>query len=146
MDPKTTYDALKQIWDGDDIPAPRTMLARIKPEDAARKLPGAPYSLLTNLAHADMWNRIWLARLNNTKRPDMMKDWRVPSASEFDSLRASFLDGIQEAMRIASSKPFKHEMKDDIVAVRTLHMIAVHTAYHCGQMNLLKRMMKTKQS
>ena len=144
MDPKTAYDALRQIWEGDDIPAPKAMLARMKGADAAKKLPGAPYSLLTNLAHTDFWNRIWLARLKNEKRPNMLKDWRVPAASEFEDLRASFLEGIEEAMRIALSSPFRHEMKSDDVAVRTLNTMAVHTAYHCGQMNLLKRMSRAK--
>jgi hypothetical protein len=144
VDPKTAYDVLKQIWDGDDIPAPKSLLSRMKGVDAAKQLPGAPYSLLTNLAHADFWNRIWLARLKGEPRPNMLKDWRVPAAEEFEEIRASFLKTIEEAMKIADKKPFKHEMKDDDAAVRTLHMIAVHTAYHCGQMNLLKRMLRVK--
>lgn len=66
-------------------------------------------------------------------------DFRVPEASEWAGLRKEFLDGLAQARAIAASEPFAHKLNSDAEAVETLIRIAVHGAYHCGQMNLLKR-------
>lgn len=107
-----------------------------------------PYSILENLAHTVYWQDIWLLRLSGKKKSVGMKewtaDWQSPDPSEWDSYRARFLAGLGEALMIAESEPFDHAMNSDEEAEKTLIQIAVHAAYHCGQINLLKRAQKLK--
>ena len=124
--------------------APASVLRGIKPEDAAKLPPGFKYSLLTLVEHTDFWQRIWLAGLRGGKRPDMTKDWRIPSPEEWPTVRQSFLGGLEEAVAIASAEPFVHKKRSDENAVNTLLKIAVHDAYHVGQFVLLKRAVRGK--
>lgn len=142
MDRKAVALLYRQIMEGWDIPTPAGML-RLKAESAALDLPGMPYSLLTNLNHTVYWQRLWLATLHGEPKPSGMAvwtgDWRVPDVGEWTALRAEFLAGLDEARRIAESSPFDHRLPDDDKAVEVLVAIAIHAAYHLGQMNLLKR-------
>jgi uncharacterized damage-inducible protein DinB len=146
MDDKGTYnavaEALRQTVEGDDFSSPKAMLRRMTAEDACRKLPGAPYSIATQTLHAAYWNQIWLARLKGEKRPNMLKDWRVPPPNEWPTVRSSFLAGLEEALSIAHMDPLDHKMRSDESARNTLLAISVHTAYHVGQIFLLKRMLR----
>ena len=139
MDPQTVAETLRQVLDGEDFYGPGPATSRVKSETANLRPDASPYSIATNAEHAVFWNKIWLARLNDTRRPDMKKDWRVPEAGEWDRIRKELRETVEEAHKIASSKPFRHKMKNDEAACKTLIAIAVHTAYHLGQIALLKR-------
>lgn len=136
-----------QILEGYDIPTPAGML-RVRGDAAAAKVDPAPYSLLVNVAHAAMWQDFWLRKLAGGRRKSTMeewsKDWRVPDPDEWPEVRKRFVDGLTEARRIAAAEPFEHRLPTDQEAIETLVRIAVHGAYHLGQMNLLKRMSKAK--
>ncbi|MGI8923246.1 MAG: hypothetical protein ACR2HJ_04260 [Fimbriimonadales bacterium] len=144
MDRSIVAEVLKQVWEGDDIPAPAPLL-RMAAAQAAEKLPGTPYSILTNLAHAEFWQRIWLNRLQGIKASSFMEDWRVPHLEEWPVIRRAFLTGMEQAMAMASAKQLNHKMKSDPAAVATLLNIAVHNAYHLGQINVLKRMQRLQK-
>jgi uncharacterized damage-inducible protein DinB len=144
MDPATVAEALRQVLEGEDFYGPRPATSRVKQETANLDLPLSPYSIATNAEHTVFWNKIWLARLNDTKRPDMKKDWRVPEPEEWDRIRKELATTVEEAHKIASSRPFKHKMKSDEAACKTLLAIAVHTAYHLGQISILKRMARNR--
>ena len=144
MDPATAAEALRQVWEGDDFPAPKRILSNVKAEDAAKVPSGFKYSLLTLVEHCNLWNGIWVGRLIDRRRPDMTKDWRVPKPSEWPEVRRRFLEGMEEAIMIAEAKPFRHKMKSNEAAVKTLLNIAVHTAYHVGQFVLVKRAVRGK--
>lgn len=139
--------ALPMVFDhilgGYDIPAPEGML-KVKRDAANEQIEPAPYSLATNLAHAVLWQRFWLGKLAGGRKKSNMTEWRddfrVPEPEEWEGLRREFVKGLKEARRIAASEPFDHKCTDDTEAIDTLTRIAVHGAYHCGQMNLLKRM------
>lgn len=139
----------QQIQEGWDIPTPQGML-RIKGADAANVLPGMPYSLLKNLAHAVYWQDLWLGALEGKKRPPNMEvwknDWREPDSSEWESLRKRFVDGIQEARDFCGPRFEQHQCETDEKALNTLIAIAIHASYHMGQMNLLKRAGKKKEA
>jgi hypothetical protein len=139
MDPGTVAEALRQVLEGDDFAGPRAMTRGVSETTAARQNEDAPYSILINAEHALFWNRIWLARLEGSKRPNMLEDWRTPAPQEWKRIRTELTESVERAFRIASAKPFMHGMKSEDAACRTLLAIAVHTAYHLGQINLLKR-------
>lgn len=148
MSRRGSAEMIRQILDGVDIPVPEKML-RVSSSSASMRGPGMPYSILENLAHTVYWQDIWLARLSGKKKSVGMKewteDWQSPSPGEWDGFRARFLAGLGEALEIAESEPFRHAMSSDDEAERTLIQIAVHAAYHCGQINLLKRSQKLKK-
>ncbi len=147
MDRAALVQVFDQVLQAYDIPKPETVV-KVKKEDAVALAENLPYSLITNLAHTVMWQRLWLNKLaggrKNSNMSDWKQDWRVPSPDEWESLRSEFVSGFKEARRIAASEPFDHKCTDDAEAVETLVRIAVHGVYHIGQMNLLKRSTKTK--
>jgi len=137
-------DAVRQLVEGHDFSSPRGLLRSIKAETAVRVLDGAPYSIATNVAHALIWQDVWLCRLRGEKLPKVVmgKDFPVISAQEWPGIRQAFCDGLDEALVIASRDPFTHGAKDDEAAIRTLFKIVNHGAYHIGQISLLKRLSK----
>lgn len=149
MDRSTLVNLFDQIIEGWDIPTP-SALVKVKAEDAEMKLPGLPYSMLTNLAHIVTWQRIWLKKLNGldkaSRMEDWKQDWRVPKAKEWDPLRKEFLTGLLEARRIAASEPMDQKLKSDEEASKVLTALAIHAAYHMGQLNVLKRGLRARKS
>ncbi|AIE86817.1 DinB family protein [Fimbriimonas ginsengisoli] len=137
-------EALRQIIEGHDFATPAGLLKSIKAETAVAIAPGAPYSIATNVAHAEIWQAAWLCRLRGEPLPKIVmgQDFPEVSAKEWPGVRRAFVDGLVEAHAIASRDPFTHGAKDDVIAIRTLFKIANHGAYHLGQIALLKRLLK----
>lgn len=126
-------EALRQVLEGADFEPPEKLLRNVKPEQASTVLPVAPYSIGTNVAHADHWNKIWLAQIAKEKGPNPFPDFPAVSAEEWPTVRASFLENLQRAGAIATQEAI------DERTVKRLLKIAVHTSYHLGQIKLLKR-------
>ncbi|MBS1723405.1 MAG: DinB family protein [Armatimonadetes bacterium] len=141
MDAATVAETFRQIIDGDDIPQIRHLLKRMKVEQAVLVPDDWPYSILTNLAHADFWQTVWLNRLQGKPRPKFQDDWREPEPSEFEAIRDSFLTGLDKAHELSQSWPIDHGMKSDESALKTLVALAVHDAYHIGQIKLMARIL-----
>lgn len=144
MDPRASLlgELFAHIIEGYDIPTPAGLL-KVSEERAATKHEGSPYSLLKNLAHAVYWQNLWLDRLQGRPTPPTMEiwkgDWQEPSPTDFKRLRQEFVEGLEMARKISTAEPFEHAMDSDEKAIDRLLRIAVHGAYHMGQMNLLKR-------
>ncbi len=139
---ETLREAIRQVLEGTDFDPADKVLGNLTPEQATTKLPGWPYSIATNLAHTDHWQRIWLARLEGTKRPKSFPDFPEISPEDWPEVRDQFLANFERTMAIAKAEPFEHQMKSDKVAVKILLEIAIHNAYHIGQMKLLKRLLR----
>ncbi len=116
-----------------DIPSPERLLTGISAARAAERLPNAPYSLLTNLAHTIFWQEHWLrkSRRDAKSTVDWRADWRVPEPNEFGVLRTRLIEGVAAAEELSNDP---HADQEPLAA------ILVHTSYHMGQLNLLKRM------
>jgi hypothetical protein len=106
-------EALRQVIHGTDIPTPESLLSNITPQKAAAQLPSSPYSILTNLAHADFWQQIWIDRLEGRRAKNFTQDWKTHPPEEWPDLRAHFLQGLELAHQIATSEPFSHKLKSD---------------------------------
>lgn len=134
--------AFDQILEGHDIPTPEGLL-KISEGAAFQELPEMPYSIATNLAHAVLWQDVWLQKLKGgPARPTMevwKNDFRTPEKSELKALKSEFIEGLREGRRIAASTPMDHQLESDDEAANLLLRMIVHGAYHCGQLNLLKR-------
>lgn len=143
LDPGTVAEALRQVLQGEDFSGPRQATSRVRLQAATAHHEDAPYSIATNALHTVFWNRIWLARIKGLKSTGVGEDWRVPSAGEWPEIRQALVGTVEEAYALATAHPFKHSMKSDHDACSTLLAIAVHTAYHLGQISLLKELSKS---
>jgi hypothetical protein len=139
-------EALRQVVEGDDFEPPSKLLKTVKADAAVRVVAGLPYSLATNVAHADIWTRLWLARVEGKPKLNPFPDFPVVKEKDWPNVRDQFVGNLQRAYDIACAEPFEHHCKNDESAVKTLLKIAVHSAYHLGQIKLLKRALRAKQS
>lgn len=135
-------EALRQVVEGEDYQSPRELLSKVKAADAVRLVPGLPYSLATNVAHADIWNRVWLASLEGNPKVNPFPDFPVISEEDWPRVRDEFLANLDRALAIARAEPFVHCCRNSESAEKKLLKIAVHSAYHIGQMTLLKRALR----
>jgi len=138
-------EALRQVLEGADFESPATLLKSVKPNQAAAIANGLPYSIATNVAHADIWNRLWLARLEGKPKFNPFPDFPLIDEKDWPKLSKQFVANVERAYKIACAEPFKHKCKSDDVAQKTLLKIAVHTAYHLGQIKLLKRALRSQK-
>lgn len=142
----TVFD---HILGGFDIPDPVSCL-RVSAAAANTSVEPLPTTIAENLAHAVMWQNFWLGALQGGRSKSGMtewnQDWRKPEPHEWSGLRAQFIEGLREARRIAASEPMDHQMASDAEAVGILTRIAVHGAYHLGQINQIKRAARRAKS
>lgn len=135
MDSAALKMMFDQILEGWDIPVVGSML-RMTAKRAAECKPGMPYTLVDNLWHAVYWQELWLAQLRGEKTPPMMQvwsgDWKGAEERDFGGLREKFLEGLQEARLMCVGDIEKER-------VELLLRLAIHAAYHIGQLNLIKR-------
>jgi uncharacterized damage-inducible protein DinB len=136
------------ILEGREFPTPMQAM-NLKSTSAAETKPGVPYSAATNLVHAVLWQDFWLKRLDTGKRGSesaiwFADSWKPASDEAWEGLRKRLVAGLVEARRIAASEPFDHRMDSDDAAAETLLRIALHTSYHLGQLNLLRRIARKR--
>ena len=137
-------ETLRQVVQGKDFEPASKLLASLTNEQAVKVPAGCPYSIATNVAHAEQWQRSWLHQLKGLppfKVWTDAKDFPAVKAAQWPAVRKRFIKGLEDALAIAESKPFKHNLRDDAAAIRKLNQIAVHGAYHIGQVKLLKRIL-----
>jgi hypothetical protein len=141
---ESVAETLRQVIHGRDFDAVAKTLKTISNESATTLLPHCPYTIATNVSHAEQWQRSWLHKLMGLPTFDVWKhgkDFPVVTPNEWPHVREGFLKGLEDALSIAETVPFVHHMADDVKAMQTLNRIAVHGAYHIGQVRLLKRML-----
>lgn len=103
--------------------------------------------MATNLAHAVHWQRHWLARLRGEPgiaTPELYRDFVVPEPAAWPALRREFEAGLREAREACAEPKLRHGCKSDAAAEALLSRIALHGAYHIGQLALLKRLGRRK--
>src|SRR5579871_1900973 len=120
------WEALNQLIEGKDFDPPARLLSNIKPEAAVRVPAGAPYSVATNVAHTDIWNRVWLNQIEGKPRGNPFPDFPVIEEAAWAGVRERFLEHLVRARELA-------ETQTNSKQVGRLIQIAVHTAYHVGQ-------------
>jgi uncharacterized damage-inducible protein DinB len=140
---KHIVEALRQVRDGEDFTAPASVL-KISAKRAVVRKEGWPYSIADNVAHCELWQRVWLSKLQGQERPKFdpkIWDWPKVPEEQWTEVRRRFLEGLDEAIALTSAEPFSHKMASDEGAAKVLLEIAVHDAYHVGQWVVLKRLL-----
>lgn len=132
---KGIAESLRLLREGQDIVAPASVF-RLSAHRACTRVHGAPYSVADNIAHAELWQRHWLAKLGRGDSPQLRGwnwDWPTVPAAEWPEVRRRFLEGLDSAIEIAEEGNPDHEF--------VLNQILIHDTYHVGQCVLLKRML-----
>lgn len=137
-------EMLRQMIHGEDFESAAQVLKSVTAEKAVIVPANCPYSIATNVAHTEQWQRRWLNQLKGLPALDIYKDgvdFPVVAASDWPAWRKKFIEGIEEAYAIASAEPFVHKSQSDELAFKRLTKIALHDTYHLGQIKLLKRVL-----
>ena len=126
-----------------DYASPGVLLGDLSPEQATRTPPGAPYSVAENVAHMHVWQDYIVRRVRgeNPPLPDETADWPEVSPDDWPGLVADYLTGISDfqALLIGDADRLSQAYSDDQTNAGRLLNIALHNAYHLGQIALLRR-------
>jgi uncharacterized damage-inducible protein DinB len=132
--------------------APAQGLDGLAPDDADRRLPGAPHTIAEIVAHLAFWQDWFLdrARGTGTVMPASAGlGWAAPPPGSWGSGRQAFLDGLERLAAFAATAdparavdppiefpPIARYTVADVVA-----HVATHNAHHLGQVVLLRQLM-----
>jgi uncharacterized damage-inducible protein DinB len=139
----TVEEALKEIAQGRDFDSLAVVLNDLTPEQAVAKPAGFPYSIATIVWHMAFWQDRWLkqiADIHCDHFPDDGSDFPVVAGADWVTTRDRFFAGfadVQERSHHTAVFPKPTQFGDtvEVLLVRT----ALHTAYHVGQLVLLRR-------
>jgi len=137
-------EMLREVVEGVDFDSAAQVLKSVTAAKAVVVPDGCPYSIATNVAHTEQWQRSWLNQLKGLPRFDVYrdaKDFPIVAESEWPAIRKAFVEGLEDAYAIACATPFAHHVKDEAAAFKRLTKIALHASYHLGQIKLLKRIL-----
>lgn len=126
-------EMFEQFAEGRDFPSPSGLLGGVSATRAEKLRDGMPYSLADNLAHALRWQEEWMAKFDGAAKPVGSDDWKPAAPGDYAELRRRFVEGVDRALELSG--------RDDLTPGDRVRLvrIALHGAYHLGQMNLLKR-------
>ena len=130
------------------IPAVRA-LEDLSPDEAERRLPGAPHSVAEIVAHLAFWQEWFHDRCRGVAAPMVTSaaaGWPGVAPATWPSIRARFLSGLE---KIADVKDPDRPVAPPIEFPPLAHYsigdalvhIAQHNAHHLGQVILLRQMM-----
>src|SRR5205814_2169657 len=104
-------ETLRQVVLGRDFEPASSMLKSVSNDKAVRVPSGCPYSIATNVAHAEQWQRSWLHKVKGLPPFDVWKDAKdfpLIEADQWPAVRDGFIDGLHQALQIAEASPFNH--------------------------------------
>lgn len=128
-----------------DYDSPAVLLGDLTSEQANRKPVGAPYSIAEVVAHMHVWQDFIVrrARGQDAVRPEGdAADWPAATPETWPVLRADFLHGVGEFKTLLltdDAAALTRIYGDDVTHAERLLNIALHGAYHLGQIALLRR-------
>jgi hypothetical protein len=141
----TVEEALKHMAEGRDFDSLSDALMDLTPEQATTIPSGCPYSIATVVFHMWFWQDRWLKQIENIHcEPfkDEDGDFCVVEPNGWHNKRDEFFAGyakLQEAARHVAifEKPTQFGDTVETLILRS----ALHTAYHVGQVVLLRRLL-----
>lgn len=138
--PNHVAEAMRQISEGDDFMSADDLTRDLTPDQACRVATGTPYSIATQVAHALLWQDHWLALIqgNLGDKVDESEDFPTVDCDQWPELRGRFVAGVELAEAVAGSDELGKVVGERTVG-QLLLKIAVHNAYHLGQIALLRQ-------
>ncbi len=135
-------EAIRQMIEGEDYTPLERLMADLTPEQATQKPVRSPYSIATVVWHTWFWVNLWVHEVRGTE--DALgvytpgADWRDISAGEWETMRERMLESLQQARALAATEDLARKTRQDQTVGQNLLQIAIHTAYHIGQVTLLR--------
>ncbi len=129
-----------------NVPAKKA-LEGLTVELAGQKVSGAPHTIWQLLNHLVYWHDLMLRFTEGEKvtfpdAPD--PGWAFPEAprndAELQARIAQFLDGLERAVTVVQQAETESAIRPDHPAAE-LHLAVGHTAYHLGQIVLLRSLL-----
>ncbi len=136
-------EAVRQMIDGEDYTPLERLIEDLSPDEAVRKPAGSPYSIATIAWHTWFWNNVWIVRIKqDAGAGEGFTDdgkWPDIAAEDWPDTRDRLLESLRRTCELAASaEPAAKTWREQTVGGNLLQ-IAIHSAYHIGQIALLRQ-------
>jgi hypothetical protein len=151
--PKGTF--IKRLLEGPGFTSPERVLNGLTLEQATAKPNNSPHSIADILAHLNFWQNWAFAAIdgNHQPMPAQAADGWIGLNGNWDDLVKEFLAGLEKAKTLTENEPLLQQPFDPDIKIGwgfekhstgevIVDVIAVHNAYHLGQIILLRRMLE----
>lgn len=133
----------KMLTSGEFVP-PDRLLGDLAEAQALNVPPGSPYSIAVLVAHVCYWQNRSIAQARGQKlpRPEHLDDtFPVVRPGEWPAVRAEFLAGLETCAQVAAERggETSPDRDDTDVAYYLAECPALHSAYHYGQIAMLRQ-------
>jgi hypothetical protein len=128
---------------GGEFVEPAEILSDLTEAQALTVPAGSPHSIAQIVSHMQFYQGAQAAGVRGEAwpKPEHLDDtFAVPAPGAWPALVASFLAGIEELAKLAEERAeVTSPQRDDTSVGYDLAESALHNAYHCGQIVLLRR-------
>lgn len=136
-------EAMRQMIEGEEYTPLERMIADLTSEQATHRPTGAPYSIATVVWHTWFWIHVWVRAIGGEEDPyeghDPVSDLPEIAAEAWPATREQLREVLQQARGLAATAdPTRRTWRGQTVG-QNLLQITVHTAYHIGQIALLRQ-------
>jgi DinB superfamily len=144
--PAATLAILINDKDAHDFLDPEDILKGINSEQAATTFAGLPYTIAEILAHTNA-NLLFNIVLLRDRREVKLEPWPKVDPNDWETLKAEFIDHlkilVQLSLQLDLDTIIYAETSTEpawTVGYKLAASVAKHTAYHLGQIALIKRL------
>jgi hypothetical protein len=144
--PADTLSILINDEDAHDFTSPRNILEGISAAHAVRELEGLPYTVAEVLAHANANLEFNLVLLRDGLETSPV-DWPKVKEDEWEGMKTKFLENLAMLSQLAHTLelnqiiyPASDTEPAWTIGYKLATSVAKHTAYHLGQIALMKRL------
>jgi uncharacterized damage-inducible protein DinB len=120
--------------------APDQILTGLSAQDAARRAPGLPHTIVEILAHMAFWQNWFLQRCQGIHAPapaHAAEGWPPASAADWEPVRDEFLAGLARAVELPDTgriaPPIEYPTLGEYTVGDAIGHMALHNAHHLGQ-------------
>jgi hypothetical protein len=132
----------------DEFTEPMTLLTDLNPSQAVGRPSDNIESIAQIVAHMQFWQDYSLCVIRGEKprypsnQAEKDATWREVEEGDWNGLASDFLAGLDSFMALTESdSEISRPLKDDETVGDRIRWTAMHNAYHCGQIVLLRRML-----
>lgn len=136
---------LHLLLGSDEFESPERILSGLSGEQACTLLPGAPWSVAGLLAHMIFWQERRLGWASGQELGEWTAAENFPAVepAQWEGLRARFLAGFSALEELATPTNSARQIYRGRSIGFMLASQACHSAYHLGQIVLLRRLQGT---
>lgn len=135
-------EAVRQMIDGDDYTKPERIIEDLSPDDAVRKPDHGPYSIATIAWHTWFWINVWIVQItgvgDETGGYDYNATWPEIDSKEWQQTRDKLIESLNALRNLSENVDLDKTTTAWHTNGETLLKAAVHTAYHIGQITLVR--------